>query len=327
MDVLLEIKRDPMYRKPRSVLVNPNSPYADQYCVFHDTTGHRTEACISLRLLIERFIENGKLVRFLSDQRIQQDPGHGNRPQENYNQFHQNRNNPRNDRGRDQERGREPERRPDPRGGGESNSARKAYARQLQDFEVYSVQKPPKSQKRDAQVIGFSDDDYEGLSLPHTDALVLSLVIANHKIHRILIDTGSSADILYRSAFEQMKIDRDRVISARNSLVGFTGEQVLPLGSIKLTVTAGTYPRQSTIMVRFLIIDRPSAYNSILGRTALNELKAVTSTPHLSMKFPTEEGVGVEKGDQRMAQECYNTSLKKLPEAARLGERKKDDEK
>jgi hypothetical protein len=176
-------------------------------------------------------------------------------------------------------------------------------------------------------VIGFSDDDYAGVSLPHTDALVLSLVIANHKIHRILIDTGSSADILYRSAFEQMKIDRNRVIPARHSLVGFTGEQVLPLGSIELPLTAGMYPRQSTIMVRFLIIDRPSAYNAILGRTALNELKAVTSTPHLSMKFPTEEGVGVEKGDQRMARECYNTSLKKLPEAVRLGERKKDDKK
>jgi hypothetical protein len=108
VDVLLEIKRDPMYRKPRQVLMNPNSPYADQYCAFHDTTGHRTEACISLRLLIERFIENGKLVRFLADQRIQQDPRHGNRPQENNNRFHENRNNPRNDRGRDQERGREP---------------------------------------------------------------------------------------------------------------------------------------------------------------------------------------------------------------------------
>jgi hypothetical protein len=185
------------------------------------------------------------------------------------------------------------------------------------------VHKPPKSQKRDAQVIGFSDDDYAGVSLPHTDALVLSLAIANHKIHHILVDTGSSVDILYRSAFEQMKIDRSKVIPARHSLVGFTGEQVLPLGSIELSVTAGMYPRQRTVMVRFLIIDRPSAYNAILERTALNEFKAVTSTPYLSMKFPTEEGVGVEKGDQRMARECYNTSLKKLPEATRLGEKKK----
>jgi hypothetical protein len=135
-------------------------------------------------------------------------------------------------------------------------------------------------------VIGFSDDDYAGVSLPHNDALVLSLVMANHKVHRILIDTGSSADILYRSAFEQMKIDRNKVMPARHSLVGFTGEQVLPLGSIELSVTAGMYPRQNMIMVRFLIIDRPSAYNAILGRTALNELKAVPSTPPPEHEIP-----------------------------------------
>jgi hypothetical protein len=188
----------------------------------------------------------------------------------------------------------------------------------MKDFEVYSVQKPPKSRKHEAQVIGFSNDDYAGISLPHTDALVLSLAIANHKIHRILIDTGSSADILYRSAFELMKIDQNKVIPARHSLVGFIGEQVLPLESIELPVMAGAYPRQRTVMVRFLITDQPSAYNVILGRTALNDLKAITSTPHLSMKFPTEEGVGIEKGDQRMARKCDDTSLKKLHEAMDL---------
>jgi len=168
MDVLLEIKRDPVYRKLRPVLVNPNSPYEDQYCAFHDTTGHRTEACISLRILIERFIENGKLVRFLANQMILPNPKHGNRPREDHNQFHQNQNNPRNDRERDWERAKELVCMPDPRdarersrsqarlaphenlpeihtisggfgGGGESSSARKAYARKMKDFEVYSV--------------------------------------------------------------------------------------------------------------------------------------------------------------------------------------------
>jgi hypothetical protein len=80
-------------------------------------------------------------------------------------------------------------------------------------------------------------------------------------------------------------------------LLGFVGEKVLPLGSIELPVTAGTYPRQKVIMVRFLLVDRPSAYNAIFGRTALNELKVVTSTPHLSIKFPTQEGIGVVKRD------------------------------
>jgi hypothetical protein len=101
-----------------------------------------------------------------------------------------------------------------------------------------------------------------------------------------LIDTGSSTDILYKSAFELMKVDRSKVVSARHSLVGFSGEQVFPLGSIELPVMARTYPRQRTIMVNFLVIDQSSAYNAIIGRMALNDLKAVTSTSHLSMKIP-----------------------------------------
>jgi hypothetical protein len=52
------------------------------------------------------------------------------------------------------------------------------------------------------------------------------------------------------------------------------------------------------------LIDPPLGYNAILGRMALNELEAVMLTPHLSMRFPTEEGFGVQKGDQRMAREC-----------------------
>jgi hypothetical protein len=80
-------------------------------------------------------------------------------------------------------------------------------------------------------------------------------------------------------------------------------------------------------MVKFLLVDRPSTYNAIFGRTTLNELKAVTSTPHLSMKFPTEEGIGVMKGDQREARRCYNFSLKSTPEKQNLREKTKEVEK
>jgi hypothetical protein len=167
----------------------------------------------------------------------------------------------------------------------------------MKDFEVYSVQKPPKSTICETQIIGFSDDDYAGVSLLHTDALVLSLAIANHRIHRILKDTGSSFDILYKTSFEFIKIDLGKIFSTRHSLVGILREQVFPFDSIELLVIARTYPRQNTILVKFLVIDRSSGYNAILRRTALNELKAVMLTPRLSMKFRTEEGIEVQKGD------------------------------
>jgi hypothetical protein len=66
-------------------------------------------------------------------------------------------------------------------------------------------------------------------------------------------------------------------------------------------------------------------YNAIIGRTALNDLKAVTSTPHLGMKLLTEEGVKVVKGDQKEARRCYNLSLKSTPKQRNLGEKAKED--
>jgi hypothetical protein len=61
----MEVKRDPSYQKPRPILGKPPTRLVDKYCAFHDYNGHITKGCISLRFLIEKFIENGKLVRVL----------------------------------------------------------------------------------------------------------------------------------------------------------------------------------------------------------------------------------------------------------------------
>uniref|UniRef100_A0A2N9GLE6 Uncharacterized protein n=1 Tax=Fagus sylvatica TaxID=28930 RepID=A0A2N9GLE6_FAGSY len=85
---------------------------------------------------------------------------------------------------------------------------------------------------------------------------------------------------------------------------------VYPLGIISLQIIAGTYPKQATKRVEFLVVDCPSAYNVIIGRPTLNRLRAVTSTYHLLVRFPTEHGIGEMKGDQAIARECYLTSTR-----------------
>ena len=54
-----------------------------------------------------------------------------------------------------------------------------------------------------------------------------------------------------------------------------------------------------------LVVDLPSAYNIIIGRPTLNRLKAIMSTYHLMMKFPTENEIAIMLGDQLMARMCY----------------------
>jgi hypothetical protein len=182
----------------------------------------------------------------------------------------------------------------------------------MQGEEVYSLHRPMKVAKTESVMLSFSEEDAQGVVMPHDDALVVTVTIANHAIHRILVGNGSSTDILYWPAFQQMGIDRDRIKPFGSRLVGHGEEQVQPIGIILLLVTTGTAPKLSTIMVNFLVVDRPSTYNAIIDRSALNKLKAATSTYHLIMKFPTEEGVGEVKGDQLAARRCYNISMKKV---------------
>ena len=154
-------------------------------------------------------------------------------------------------------------------------------------------------------VIEFSEEDARRIHYPHDDALVVSLQVGDYNLHRVLVDNGSSADILYYPAYQQMKISKEQLIPTNTPLVGFGGAKVFPLGAVALAVTAGDYPQQVTKEVTFLVVDHSSAYNAIIGRPTLNAWKAATSTYHLMIKFPTEHGIGELRGNQIAARECY----------------------
>ena len=190
---------------------------------------------------------------------------------------------------------------------GSSKKARKTYLRMVQN--VQTTGSVPKMARRESPIIGFSEDNARRLYHPHDDALVVSLRVGDYNVHQMLVDNGNSAHILYYPAFQQMRINRARLIPANAPLVGFGGTRVLPLGAITLSVTVGDYPQQIIQDVTFLVIDCSSAYNGIIGRPTLNSWKAATSTYHLMIKFPTEYGVGELRGDQVAARECYIAML------------------
>ena len=185
-------------------------------------------------------------------------------------------------------------------GGGESSSAKKAHLRSIRSGKVIEVQAMSKLPRLDTSIT-FSDSDLEGCQHPHDDPLVIKAVVANKTIHRVLVDNGSSVDIIFASAFDKMGIGREKLEPASTHLRGFSGEKVLPLGSIQLVLTLGDPPCQATTTIRFLIVDAPSAYNVLLNRPSLNAIKSIPSAYHMMIKFPTTNGVGMVRGDQRVA--------------------------
>ena len=134
--------------------------------------------------------------------------------------------------------------------------------------------------------------------------------MANKTVHKVLIDNGSSTDIIFESTFDKMGIRREKLEPVNAHLKGFSREKVLPLGLVQLVLTLGDPPCQAITTIKFLIVEAPSAYNMLLGRPSLNAIRAIPYAYHMVVKFLTEYGVGKARGDQWIAKECYLASMK-----------------
>jgi hypothetical protein len=193
-------------------------------------------------------------------------------------------------------------------GGGESSSARKRYLRRI-ERETHStnhVTFPP------APDLSFSPKDVRGVVLHDDDPLVIQVQILNCDVKRVLIDSGSSGDIMYWDAFKAMQLAGKQLQPYHGTLVGFAGEQADVMGHITLLTTFGDKENATTIKVQYLVVRTLCAsYNIIIGRPAFNALGAAMSTLYLAIKYPLENrGVGTLRGDQAVARQCYESSRK-----------------
>ena len=273
--------------------MDPTKRDITKYCEFHKDQGHRTDDCIQLKKEIEFLIRRGYLHRYVApEDRNQAPPPPPHQPAPTQNQ---------------QPLGEINVISGGFVGGGESSSARKAHLRSIRSGETLEVQVVSKLPRLDT-TITFSDSYMEGCQHPHDDPLVIRVIVANKIVHRVLIDNGSSADIIFASAFDKMGIGKEKLELMSAHLLGFSGEKVLPLRSTQLVLTLGNPPCQATTTVKFLIVDAPSAYNMLLGKPSLNALMAFPSAYHMVIKFPIENRVV--RGDQRVAKQCYSASIK-----------------
>ena len=82
---------------------------------------------------------------------------------------------------------------------GSSRKAQKTDLRMVQNVQLTGS--VPKIVRRESPIIGFSKDDARRLHHPHDDALVVSIRVGDYNVHWVLVDNGSSANILHYPAF------------------------------------------------------------------------------------------------------------------------------
>jgi len=190
-------------------------------------------------------------------------------------------------------------------GGGPTASQHKRYVRS-----VNSVAEEGSDNQWESDLV-FIKADLRDV-VPHdNDPVVISVVTARRKVHRVLVDQGNSADVMFWSTFNKLQLSPDFLRPYIGCLYEFTGDQVEVCGYLELrtTFTDGTASRTESI--RYLVMNANSAYNILLGRPALNRIRAVASTRHMKMKLPDLSGkVIVIKSDQEEARKCYENSLK-----------------
>jgi len=238
--------------------------HKNAWCEFHQAIGHQIRNCLALGHELDKLVKNG----FLKDYLVES-------------QGDQNLTTPEGDQGHEIlvhgeihtiaggfSRG------------GCTTSQRKKYARAVMSIEAQEA-----DEAFDVDLV-FTKADLRDV-VPHdNDQVVISVVTTGRRVHRILVDQGSSADVMFWTTFNKLQLSPNQLRPYIGCLYGFAGDQVEVRGHLELRTTFTDDVASRIENIRYLVVNAPSAYNILLGRPTVNRLRAVASTRHMKMKLP-----------------------------------------
>ena len=102
---------------------------------------------------------------------------------------------------------------------------------------------PPKRDKEDNLLyeLSFTEKDLEGIDTPHNDALVLTVNICSYDVRRVLIDLGSSSEVMYLNAYNRLQkyIPKKDIRAVDAPIYSFSGDPVWPICIVYVGILCG----------------------------------------------------------------------------------------
>jgi hypothetical protein len=255
--ILPQIKDKPYFVWPPKMAGDPASRESKPFYAYHRENGHLTESCRAYKGFLEKLVRDGHLRQFVDNTKDKQQPYHAPKPKDPIGiieVIHSH------------------ARASDLR----ADTQTAAHLREVFNVGENVSPTPKRLKKETTEEIIFTDHDLEGVQLPHFDALVVTMRIDNFNVKRILIDPGSSVEIMYDSVFKGLGLKQKDLDRKVDPLYGFSGESVMPMGRVTVKVQAGSVSSPT----EFWVLNSYSPYNVILGRPWLHKIRAVPSTLH-----------------------------------------------
>ncbi|KAI5018735.1 hypothetical protein ZWY2020_043623 [Hordeum vulgare] len=136
-------------------------------------------------------------------------------------------------------------------------------------------------------------------------ALVMAPQVGGYTLSKVLMDGGSSINILYYDTFWWMNFDEKDLMPSTTVFHGiFPGKSAYPVGRIKLNVAFSDESNYMSESLMFEVVKIKSPYYALFGRPAYARFMARPCYVYLKLKMPGLKGTIIVDGSRKIDQEC-----------------------
>jgi hypothetical protein len=135
--------------------------------------------------------------------------------------------------------------------------------------------------------------------------LIIDPIIDNVKLSKVLIDGGSSLNIIYAETLGLLGVDRSEIRAGVAPFHGIApGKRILPLGQVDLLVCFRTPSNFRKETLTFEVVGFRGTYHVVLGRPCYAKFMAIPNYTYLKLKMSGPKGVIIDGPTYRHAYEC-----------------------